>query len=156
MLLMYKVQQKKGVNPNVMYLHKAEAQASYFLSFAKLQDDGGYTWNYGGARPNSRLEDVGHGALDMSFLLWAHKLGNIGGITDSVASGLDRTINRMLDAKASTNDVSFYVDGTGTNRGDQDQSQVAIDWIELVDIDAKLLGKIVNVYNAHLQSRVWS
>jgi hypothetical protein len=162
MLLMYKVQQKKAVNPNAMYLHKAEAQASYFLSFAKLQNDGGYTWNYGGARANSRLEDVGHGAMDMAFLLWAHKLiwgSQISAaprMTDPVVAGLDRTINRMLDAKASTNDVSFYVDGTGTSRGDQDQSQVAIDWIELVDIDAGLLGKIANVYNAQLQSRVWS
>jgi hypothetical protein len=160
MLLMYQVQSRMqwhGINitPNKTYLHKAEGQAIYFKSFAKLQADGGYTWSYGGARPNEPLEDVGHGAMDMSFLLWAHKLV-WWEITDSVVLGLDHTINRMLDAGASTSDVSFYVDGTGTNRGDQDQSQVAVDWIDLVDIDANLLRKIANVYNAQLQSRVWS
>jgi hypothetical protein len=160
MLLMYQVQQRMqwagmNVTPNKAYLHKAEGQAFYFLSFAQLQADGGYTWSYGGSRPNEPLEDVGHGDLDMYFLLWAHKFV-YWEITDSVVAGLDKTINRMLNAGAATNDVSFYVDGTGTNRGDQDQSQVAVDWIDLVDIDTRLLGKIANVYNAQLQSRVWS
>jgi hypothetical protein len=166
LFLIDRIKRLKSLVPDAGYLDKTNKAAAYFKTFATLTPSGGYTWNYGGAVTDpavATVEDVNHGHLDLNLLYAAGKY-SLGGFTTTDMSRLAITMQKVLNGTPGPTDVSCKVDGTGSpflssSNGTCDlvntsdnwrRVPVGIDWIDLVDYDATLLDKVINVYNTRL------
>ena len=149
-LLIDRTHRLRGQTPDAGYLHKANAAAAYFKTFARPSGSA-YVWDYGGARTGTGMEDTSHGHLDMSLLATARKFG-IGGLTDADMSSLAATMQKILNGAAGPNDVSTRVDGSGLPTSNWDRVSIGYDWIELADYDPIVFDKTVKVFNTFLSS----
>jgi hypothetical protein len=149
LLLMDLVGRLKGQRPDPGDRDKADAAAAYFLRFAALSS-GAYSWQYDGCQTNVHvLEDVSHGHIDLSLLVWAYRFG-LGGLSYTDMSRLASTLATVLNGAAGPADVSLYVDGSGLPASNWDRVPVGYDWIDLSEYDPALLDQVIDVYNTHL------
>ena len=149
LLLIDLVERVRGQTPDPGDRHKAAAAAAYFHRFTTLIN-GTYTWQYGGCRTNvDIIEDVSHGHLDLSLLVWAYRFG-VGGISYPDMSRLASTLSTVLNGAAGPGDVSLHVDGTGLPASNWDRVPVGYDWIDLCEYDPGLLDQVIGVYNTHV------
>jgi hypothetical protein len=149
LLLMDLVGRLKGQRPDPGYRYKADAAAAYFLRFAAL-NNGAYTWQYDGCQTSmSILEDVSHGHIDLSLLIWAYRFG-LGGLSYTDMSRLSSTLATVLNGAAGPGDASLHVDGSGLPATSWDRAPVGYDWIDLSEYDPALLDQVIGVYNTHL------
>jgi hypothetical protein len=149
LLMIDRVRRLQGLTPNSGYLYKADKAAAYFKTFARLSNNA-YNWDYGGAR-GSGIEDVSHGHLDLSLVLWAKNFG-LGGLNSTDMTRLTATMQKVLNGQAGSNDVSHNVDGTGLPGDNYLRVSIGYDWIDLADYDSTLLDKTTKVFNTYLQN----
>jgi hypothetical protein len=149
LLLMDLVGRLKGQRPDPGDRNKVDAAAAYFLTFAAL-NKGAYTWQYDGCQTNMDIvEDVSHGHIDLSLLVWAYRFG-LGGLSYTDMSRLASTLATVLNGAAGPGDASLYVDGSGLPASNWDRAPVGYDWIDLCEYDPTLLDQVIGVYNTHL------
>lgn len=149
LLLMDLVERLQGRRPDPGGRDKADAAAAYFLRFAAVVD-GAYTWQYDGCQTGlDVLEDVSHGHIDLSLLVWAYRFG-LGGLSHTDMSRLASTLTTVLDGAAGPGDVSRHVDGSGLPASNWDRVPVGYDWIDLCEYDPALLDQVIDLYNTHL------
>ncbi len=149
LMLIDRVKRLKGLTPDASYLNKADKVAAYFKTFVRTSNNA-YNWDYGGAR-GSGIEDVSHAHLDLSHILWAKQFG-LGGLTSTDMTHLTATMQKVLNGAAGSSDVSHNVDGTGLPGDNYLRVSIGYDWIDLVDYDATLLDKTINVFNKYMAS----
>lgn len=149
LLLIDRTKRLAGQVPDPDYAYKADKAAAYFKTFAVVSN-GGYVWNYEGARLDQvpTIEDNSHAHLDLSLLVWARNAG-MGGLTGTDMQWLVGTMKTVTNGAPGPNDVSHSVDGSGAP-SDDFRVPIGYDWIDLVDYDTTLLDKAINVYNLHL------
>ena len=150
LLLIDRVYRLRGQTPDPGYRHKADAAAAYFKTFVRQNGDA-YLWDYGGARPNTGVEDTSHAHLDLSLMVWAKYFG-LGGLTDTDMRSLAATMNAVLRESDGQFDVALKIDGTGLPSSNWDRVSIGYDWIELSDYDPSLFDKIVSVFNKYMSS----
>lgn len=149
LLLMDLVGRLRGHRPDPGDRYKADAAAAYFLRFAAL-NNGAYTWQYDGCQTSMDiLEDVSHGHIDLSLLVWAYRFG-LGGLSYTDMSRLASTLATVLNGAAGPGDASVHVDGSGLPASNWDRAPVGYDWIDLCEYDPALLDQVIGVYNTHL------
>jgi len=149
LLLIDRTKRLEGKVPDPGYADKADKAAAYFKTFAAI-NNGGYVWNYEGARLDHAptVEDNSHAHLDLSLLVWARNAG-MGGLTPGDMQLLVGTMKTVTNGAPGPNDVSHSVDGSGAP-SDDFRVPMGYDWIDLVDEESTLLDKVINVYNLHL------
>lgn len=148
LLLIDRVYRLRGQFPDPGYLHKANAAAAYFKTFVR-QNGSAYVWDYGGARPNTGVEDTSHAHLDLSLIVWARYFG-LGGLTDADMRSLAATMQAVLRGSDGQFEVALKTDGTGLASSNWDRVPIGYDWIELSDYDPALFDKIVSIFNRYM------
>ncbi len=149
LLLISRIYQMKGLTPDPEYLTKAAAVAAYFKSFVTTNGSA-YAWSYGGARvAGNGPEDISHGDLDLSLINWAEHFG-LGGLASADMKQLVGTENAIFDSGSGTENVAFYVDGTGA-ASSYYMPAVGWSWIDVTDFDTTgaLFNKTVTLFNSY-------
>jgi hypothetical protein len=148
LLLLDRVYRLKSQVPDAGYRQKADASAAYFKTFVR-QNGNAYLWDYGGARPNTGVEDISHAHLDLSLIVWARAFG-LGGLTETDMQNLAGTMHGIFLGDGPAIDVAMHVDGTSKAYNNWFRVPVGYDWIDLSDVDPVLYDKTVQVFNAHI------
>jgi hypothetical protein len=123
------------------YRKKAEALVNYWKTkVTKINDT--YVWNY--HLQKTKVEDISHGDVDVSFLYMAYKKGLL---SKSEMQLLSNTFTKNL---YKGNDAfAGYVDGSETT---QNSYWIGVNWKDLHQFDSNVKTIVNNIYSKYYSS----
>jgi hypothetical protein len=132
------------------YRRKAAAVLDFWRRKRREERVEGYTvynWNYYLRTREYGVEDLSHSHMDLSFFIAANRSGILSvGEMRLLANTLTRRIHRGGSR------VAGYVDGTGFGDG----YNVALDWIDLAQVDPQALSLATGVFRPNYAIPTWS
>jgi hypothetical protein len=132
------------------YRRKAAAVLDFWRRKRREERGGGYTaynWNYYLRTREYGVEDLAHSHMDLSFFITAYRSGIFsGGEMRLLADTLTRRIHK------GGGKVAGRVDGSGSGDG----YNIAMDWIDLAQVDPQVLSLATAVFRAHYAVPTWS
>jgi hypothetical protein len=129
---------------NAKFVQRADQVVRFFKKFV-IKEGGAYFWYYDPGTAAPKPEDIGHGQIDVGFLLLAYKRG-ITSINKDDMIYLKETFKRKL--YKSPGDVFDLLNSTGVANQEAKES-VGYDWIDLAEFDPEVLNMVISIYKTH-------
>jgi len=132
------------------YRRKASAVLDFWRGKRREERGGDYTaynWNYYLRTREFGVEDVGHSHMDLSFFITANRSGILS--NDEMRLLANTLIKRIHKGGGR---VAGRVDGSGSGDG----YNVAMDWIDLAQVDPQALTLAKAVFRANYAVPKWS
>lgn len=132
--------------PSPARLDKIRRLVRYWLNDYMVENpDGTLTWRYIAKHPTlTATEDVGHGSIDVEFLVAAYLTGETALEKHHITALAKTFATQIYNGKSGLNE---YVDGT-TTPGFDENWNAAIGWVGLSRWDAAVAEIALEVYNA--------
>lgn len=137
------------------YRAMAEGIVAYWRNYARLEPDNSYVWDYAPFNGSTcsanycKVEDIGHGHIDVGFLLLAYNY-SIGGL--NVDDVVHLTNTWVQNVYLGNGQLAVRVDGSGLSN---ETWNAGFDWIDLAEFDPSVLDIAIEVYESQHSTPGW-